>query len=64
MQMLWLLVNALVIAAAAAGGLLGYVVPMLFDRDVGGVIAATIFGALGLALGAGVGVVIIGRNFD
>ena len=50
--------------AAVAGGILGFGTPLLFDRDVGGALGASILGNAGLALGAVAGVLIIRRDFD
>jgi hypothetical protein len=48
---------------ATCGGT-GFVIPLLFDRDVGGAFAAQIFGVTGLIAGAIAGLIIIRRNFD
>jgi hypothetical protein len=55
---------AILIGICAACGTTGFVVPLLFDRDVGGALAATIFGITGLIVGAIAGLIVIRRNFD
>ena len=55
---------AILIGICAACGATGFVVPLLFDRDVGGALAATIFGIAGLIVGAIAGLIVIRRNFD
>jgi len=45
-------------------GLIGFFVPMLFDRDVGGALAATVLGGAGIIFGAGVGTIVVRRNSD
>jgi len=43
-------------------GLIGFFVPMLFDRDVGGALAATVLGIAGTIFGAIAGVIVVRRN--
>ena len=50
--------------SALACGAVGLVVPMMFDRDVGGVLAAELLGIAGLIAGGIVGAIIIRRRFD
>jgi hypothetical protein len=52
----------LLITAACA--LAGLIVPLLFDRDVGGAMASGILGVLGLVAGAVVALFTIRRVFD
>jgi hypothetical protein len=54
----------IVIAGAAAGGAIGFLVPLLFDRDVGGAMAAAIYGIVGLIVGTIIGLVAVRRKFD
>jgi hypothetical protein len=56
--------TAVLIGCCAVCGGAGFVVPLLFDRDVGGALAAEIFGVAGLIAGAIAGLIIIKRNFD
>jgi hypothetical protein len=55
---------AILIAAVAVCCAIGLCVPLLFDRDVGGALAAAIGGILGIAVGTVVGVILIRRRFD
>lgn len=55
---------AILIGACAACGATGFVVPLLFDRDVGGALASAIFGMAGLIVGAIAGLIAVRRNFD
>ncbi|HEX2656587.1 MAG TPA: hypothetical protein VHN11_23455 [Xanthobacteraceae bacterium] len=52
------------ISLAVAFGIAGFVIPLLFDRDVVVALAAGIYGIVGLVFRAAVAVVIIRRNFD
>ncbi len=45
-------------------GVIGLAVPIMFDRDVGGALAAALFGVIGLVAGGVVGAIIIRRRFD
>jgi len=55
--------NALiVIGAALAGGAIGGVVPLLFDRDVGGALASTLLGIAGTIVGSVIGFLVIRRR--
>jgi hypothetical protein len=55
---------AMVLCGAALGGALGFTVPMLFDRDVGGALAASVLGIVGLAVGAAIAVFLVRRYCD
>lgn len=55
---------AVAIAGAVAGGAVGFFTPLLFDRDVGGALAATIFGFVGIVVGTVLGAIVIRRMFD
>ena len=54
----------ILIGVCAAGGAIGFILPLLFDRDVGGALASTIFGIAGMIAGAIAGLIVIRRNFD
>jgi len=54
----------IVIAGAAIGGVLGFYIPWLFDRDVAGAMWAGIFGVVGLIVGAFLGVIVVRQRFD
>jgi hypothetical protein len=56
--------TALLIGIMAACGIIGFYAPLLFDRDVGGALAAELLGIAGLIFGFLVGVFVIRRNFD
>jgi len=50
--------SVILIGAAALCGVIGFIVPQFFDRDVGGALASAIFGMIGLAVGVVIGAVI------
>jgi hypothetical protein len=54
--------SATLIGAAALCGIIGFIVPQFFDRDVGGALASTIFGMIGLAIGVAIGAIIVRQN--
>jgi hypothetical protein len=56
--------TAILLGAPLALGGVGLVVPMLFDRDVGGVLAAELLGIVGLVAGGVLGWIIVRRNFE
>jgi hypothetical protein len=57
--------KALILGATIGGcGIVGFFSPLLFDRDVGGAMAAGILGIVGLVAGAAAGLLVIRRNFD
>jgi hypothetical protein len=45
-------------------GLAGFVIPLFFDQDVGGALAAELLGVVGLVIGVVIGIVVIRRRFD
>ena len=45
-------------------GIVGFVVPLLFDRDVGGALASMIFGSVGVIIGIFLGLWVTKRVFD
>jgi hypothetical protein len=51
--------SAILIGAAALCGVIGFIVPQFFDRDVGGALASAILGMIGLAVGVAIGAVIV-----
>lgn len=53
----------IVIGFAALCGVIGFVLPMLFDRDVGGALASALLGVGGAAFGLFLGYLTIRRNF-
>jgi hypothetical protein len=52
------------LGSALACGAIGFAVPLIFDRDVGGALAAELLGIAGLIVGSIVGAIIIRRRFD
>jgi VIT1/CCC1 family predicted Fe2+/Mn2+ transporter len=56
--------SGIIVGLALACGAVGFVVPLLFDRDVGGALAAATLGIVGLMLGVIVGLIISRRIFD
>ena len=56
--------TAVLLGSALACGVTGFVLPLMFDRDVGGVLAAELLGIAGLIVGSLIGAIIIRRNFD
>jgi nitrate/nitrite transporter NarK len=56
--------TAILIGIVAACGIVGFCVPLLFDRDVGAALAAELLGIAGLIFGFFVGAFVIRRNFD
>ncbi len=54
----------LVVAVTLGCGIVGFVVPLLFDRDVGGALASVIFGSIGVILGIFLGLFVARRVFD
>ncbi|CAN5450029.1 hypothetical protein BH10PSE11_BH10PSE11_17650 [soil metagenome] len=52
------------IGFAALCGVIGFVVPMLFDRDVGGALASALLGFGGVVFGLVLGYLTIRRNFN
>ncbi|MCF2524949.1 hypothetical protein [Bradyrhizobium sp. G127] len=55
--------TGIVIGFAILCGLIGFFVPMLFDRDVGGALASALLGMAGAAAGVIFGWLVIRRNF-
>ena len=53
-----------IIGFAILCGLIGFFVPMLFDRDVGGALASTLLGFAGGGVGLVLGALVNRRNFD
>jgi len=54
---------AMVVGNSAAFGCAGFVVPLLFDHDFGGVIAAVLTATLGVIVGGIFGYIVARRNF-
>jgi hypothetical protein len=55
-QLIEFLTNAsIVIGAALAGIVIGWGLPLLFDRDVGGALASALLGITGLIVGSAIG---------
>jgi hypothetical protein len=52
------------LSAVLACGVVGLVVPLMFDRDVAGALAAELLAIVGLIVGGILGVIIIRRDFD
>jgi hypothetical protein len=55
---------AIVSGYSVAVGILGFYGPMLFDRDVGGALAASVLEIAGLVVGGVIGIVVVRRRFD
>jgi hypothetical protein len=55
---------AIVSGCSVACGMVGFLGPMLFDRDVGGAFAAEVLAAVGVIVGVAIGIVIVRRRFD
>jgi hypothetical protein len=51
--------SVILIGVAASCGVIGFIVPQFFDRDVGGALASAIFGMIGLAVGIAMGAAIV-----
>jgi hypothetical protein len=54
----------ILIAATLAFGIIGWAVPLMFDRDVAGALASELLGTVGLIVGGVFGGIIIRRRFD
>jgi hypothetical protein len=52
------------VAAVLACGVIGWAVPLAFDRDVAGALASALLGIIGLIVGGIFGWIIIRRNYD
>lgn len=55
---------AMLLGCAVTCGMVGFIVPLFFDRDVGGALAADLLATSGLIVGVVIGAVIIRRRFD
>ena len=56
--------TAVFLSTATACGVVGLVVPLMFDRDVGGALASALLAIVGLVVGGIIGLIIIKRAFD
>jgi hypothetical protein len=56
--------TAVLLSTAAIFGVVGLVVPLMFDRDVGGAMASALLAIGGLIVGAIIGAIIVKRAFD
>jgi len=61
---LFLQKGAIVLGIALVCGLIGLIIPQLFNRDVGGVLASELLGIAGLVVGVVLAAIIIRRRFD
>ena len=55
---------AIVSGCSVAVGTLGFYGPLVFDRDVGGALAARVLEIAGLVIGGVIGMVVVRRRFD
>lgn len=53
----------ILVGFAALCGLIGFFIPMLFDRDVGGALASTLLGTASVIAGFVLGSLVNRRNF-
>ncbi len=53
----------IIIGFAVLCGLIGFFIPMLFDRDVGGALASMLLGIAGVIAGFVLGTLVNRRNF-
>jgi len=56
--------TAVFLSTATACGVVGLVVPLMFDRDVGRALASALLALGGLIVGGLVGAIILKRSFD
>jgi hypothetical protein len=56
--------RAIVSGCAVACGIVGFYVPLLFDRDVSGAFAASVLRIVGIIVGGIIGMVVVRRRFD
>ena len=56
--------TAVLLSTAMIFGAVGLVVPLMFDRDVGGAMASALLAIGGLIVGAIIGAIIVKRAFD
>jgi hypothetical protein len=56
--------TAILLSTAAIFGAVGLVVPLMFDRDVGGALASALLAIGGLIAGGIIGAIIVKRTFD
>ena len=56
--------TAILLSTATIFGVIGFVVPLMFDRDVGGALASALLAIVGLVVGGIIGLIIIKRAFD
>jgi hypothetical protein len=54
----------IVAGCSVACGIVGFYVPLLFDRDVSGAFAAEVLAAVGVIVGVVIGMVVVRRRFD
>lgn len=55
--------TGIIISFAALCGVIGFAVPMLFDRDMGGALASALLGIGGAVFGLVLGCLTVRRNF-
>jgi hypothetical protein len=56
--------TAILLSTATIFGVVGLVVPLMFDRDVGGAMASALLAIGGLIVGGIFGAIIVKRSFD
>ncbi|MBI3701492.1 MAG: hypothetical protein HY242_13745 [Afipia sp.] len=54
----------MVLAVALTCGIIGFFVPLMFDRDVGGGLASVIFGSAAVVFGIFLGLLAARRSFE
>jgi hypothetical protein len=54
----------MLLSTATIFGAVGFVVPLMFDRDVGGALTSALLRTGGLIIGGLVGAIIVKRAFD
>jgi uncharacterized membrane protein YeaQ/YmgE (transglycosylase-associated protein family) len=55
---------AVALCGAVVGGAVGFGAPMLFDRDVGGALAASVLGIIGIPVGWVIATFLVRRHND
>jgi len=55
---------AVVLCGAVVGGAVGFGAPMLFDRDIGGGLMASVLGIIGIPVGAIIATFLVRRHND
>jgi hypothetical protein len=56
--------TAVLLSTAIIFGAVGLVVPLMFDRDVGGALASALLAIGGLIVGGILGAIVVNRAFD